>query len=246
MKSFRIGTDRVITWHIFSEEGKEYDLSDKKLTLSVSTSHSVFTVPEDQFSVVGGVLTWNFEGRQQKTLGPHSLTLTINEGEPNMVSIDKCDAFTLVKCSCQEKGVTDEDIEVSGIELITTMSAIGLYPLPFPVTVIDLAKKDDVEYVKEVAEKLKNLSRFVLVIENNARHYAGNSVILHGTYADVIHYEDKDNALIKHVHKFYDSGQYKRYTATYNFEDTAAIEALQKEVAELKDKLAQIIIETDE
>lgn len=127
MRRLRIGTDRVIVWSIYND-GKEYDISEKDLTLKVSAPGMSFFVDKD-LVIEGNVLQWTFRGRDQKALGAYSLTLIENDGKEGMISFDKCNAFALVDCSCKEGGTDDANLSVSGVNLSSDLAAIGIQVL---------------------------------------------------------------------------------------------------------------------
>jgi len=125
MKSYRIGVDRLIAWHIVSD-GVPYNLAGKDLTFKVSHPRGGFTVPSDGFTISGNVILWTFYGKDQKLLGPYSLTLIENEGQENMLSFDACNAFAFVSCTCQEGGIENPDLQLSGIDVETDLATIGI------------------------------------------------------------------------------------------------------------------------
>ena len=113
------------------------------------------------------------------------------------------------------------------------------------VIVIDLSRTNDAEYVKEVAGRLKDARCLVVVLSSgNAR--TGHNIYVKDEYVSLNHEYVASGVQQVHVHKFYFNGTYKRDYTKYNFQDNNVIEALQAEVAELKNKLEQITIETNE
>jgi hypothetical protein len=50
----------------------------------------------------GNTVTWVFRGKDQKHIGTYSLELVQRGGQDGMVTLDTCDAFTLVAHSCEE------------------------------------------------------------------------------------------------------------------------------------------------
>ena len=125
MKSYRIGVDRLIAWHIVSD-GVPYNLAGKNLTFKVSHPRGGFTVPSDGFTISGNVILWTFYGKDQKLLGPYSLTLIENEGQENMLTFDACNAFAFVSCTCQEGGIENPDLQLSSIDVETDLATIGI------------------------------------------------------------------------------------------------------------------------
>lgn len=79
--------------------GTAYNLNASNLELfAVVPNH---TIKIDDFSVAGNVVTWTFLGTDQKFTGPYTLTLIENRGQSTMMTVDYCNAFGLVRWSCQ-------------------------------------------------------------------------------------------------------------------------------------------------
>ena len=107
------------------------------------------------FSVEGNVLSWTFYGKDQKHTGVYSLTLVVNEGDSNMITVDACRFLTLVDCDCKTGGsdvcgVTSESVElVSTIEYMaggsvtvdTELSETSMNPLANATITAELNKK---------------------------------------------------------------------------------------------------------
>ena len=125
MRRLRIGTDRVIIWHLTSN-GEPYNLTGKDITLKVSAPGYSFSVKED-LVIDGNILKWNFLGKDQKLLGPYTLTLIENDGKNGMISFDKCDAFALVDCSCKESGTDEAGLSISETEISTDLAIMGVH-----------------------------------------------------------------------------------------------------------------------
>ena len=128
MKNYRIGNSLTIKWTLTQTDGSAYMLSAGNVELFASVPNHRFQVTD--FIVSGNVLTWRFDGHDQKYPGPYTLTLVENRGEVDMVTIDFCEAFGLVSYSClaggtDSPGVTTESIELSSA---VSMSQIGLSP----------------------------------------------------------------------------------------------------------------------
>ncbi len=139
MNSLRIGCDRIIRWSITSG-GEPYDLSGKNIRLKVSTRSTQFYVSTDDFSIDGNKIIWLFRGKDQKHLGPYTLTYIENEGMDDMLTFDRCNAFNFVACSCQESRSSSEDMEISNIDLSSEIKALGvkLWPNLIPLTYQEL------------------------------------------------------------------------------------------------------------
>lgn len=119
MKAIRKGNDIEIRWSIFMKEGRNnipYILQGKNLTLYVFSPNSAITKVND-FSIDGNVLIWTFKGKEQTKPGMYKLTLVENDGEDGMRTLDKCDAFRLVSCSCIAHGEDTAGVKTSTLEL---------------------------------------------------------------------------------------------------------------------------------
>ena len=101
MKRIRIGNDIEILWAIYVINGTKkspYDLTGKNLSLYLKG-------PKGRTEVSGhtsdqNILKWIFFGMEQHHPGTYSLELVVNEGSEGMHTIDRCNAFSLVKSSC--------------------------------------------------------------------------------------------------------------------------------------------------
>lgn len=102
MKKIRIGNDIEILWAIYIINGSDkspYDLTGKNLSLYLKG-------PKGRIEVSGhtadkNILKWTFYGKDQHHAGTYSLELVENEGCEGMHTIDQCNAFSLVKNSCE-------------------------------------------------------------------------------------------------------------------------------------------------
>ena len=128
MKNYRIGNTLTVKWTLKQADGTAYVLSAGNVELFVSTPNHRFQV--DDFSVASNVLTWRFDGDKQKYPGPYTLTLVENRGEVDMMTVDFCEAFGLVKYSCLAGGADTPGVTTEAIELSSevSMSQIGLSP----------------------------------------------------------------------------------------------------------------------
>lgn len=99
MKNYRLGNTITVKWTIMTATGTAYNLNASNLELfAVVPNH---TIKIDDFSVAGNVVTWTFLGTDQKFTGPYTLTLIENRGQSTMMTVDYCNAFGLVRWSCQ-------------------------------------------------------------------------------------------------------------------------------------------------
>lgn len=99
MKNYRLGNTITVKWTIMTATGTAYNLNASNLELfAVVPNHAIKV---DDFSVSGNVVTWTFRGTDQKFTGPYTLTLIENRGQSTMMTVDYCNAFGLVRWSCQ-------------------------------------------------------------------------------------------------------------------------------------------------
>lgn len=99
MKNYRLGNTITVKWTIMTATGTAYNLNAGNLELyAVVPNHAIKV---DDFSVSGNVVTWTFHGSNQKFTGPYTLTLIENRGQSTMMTVDYCNAFGLVRWSCQ-------------------------------------------------------------------------------------------------------------------------------------------------
>lgn len=105
MRSYRLGNDIGIRWRIFKGSGineAPFDLTGGNITLSIIDKHKRSVILPH--SVDGNIVQAVFYGKDQKYTGPYKVVLELNKGEEGMSTLDKCDAFELVDCSCQATG----------------------------------------------------------------------------------------------------------------------------------------------
>lgn len=125
MTSLRIGTDRVIIWDI-TYKGVPYDLTGKDIILKVSAPNYSFIVPQEEFTISGNSIVWTFKGKDQKQLGPHTLTITENAGQEGMMTFDCRNAFCFVAFSEQEFNQDPDNMETSAIKIESDLATLRL------------------------------------------------------------------------------------------------------------------------
>lgn len=126
MEKIRIGNDIGIRWEIYVRDGEEvtpYDLTGKNLKLYLSSMYGRKEQPE--FSTDGNAVVFTFGGRDQRHTGRYQLTMVENEGEEGMHTVDECDAFELVRCSCLEGGDAESHVELERLTLASVMTMSG-------------------------------------------------------------------------------------------------------------------------
>lgn len=126
MEKIRIGNDITIRWEILVKNGDElkpYDLTDKSLRIYLN---NMFGRREQKdFSTDGNAVIFTFPGRSQRHTGKYQLTLVENEGLDGMHTVDECDAFELVRCSCMEGGDAESHVEIQQLAFASVMSIGG-------------------------------------------------------------------------------------------------------------------------
>lgn len=124
MEKIRLGNDIEMRWSIFTRDGDNrvpYDLEGRALTLSVVNRKGE---SEIEFFTEGNIVTGVFRGRDQKILGKHGVILRENNGADGMRTVDACDAFELVACSCEEALGSPGTIQLFHLTFDTTVGAI--------------------------------------------------------------------------------------------------------------------------
>lgn len=122
MKTYRLGNTITIKWTISLANGEPFTLNPETVELVAIAPHHSMII--DDFTVDSNVLTWIFKGSEQKYLGPYTLTLIQNRGTVDMVTVDICEAFSLVPWSCMAGGTDDAaGVETESLEISSTLSA---------------------------------------------------------------------------------------------------------------------------
>lgn len=124
MKKYRIGNTITVNWAINNQDGSAYNLIKSNISLFARTHNRQWEIPSDDFSIAGNVISWVFRGEDQKILGPYTLTLVEREAGVVQVTIDQCDVFELVPCSCLSGGEDIPDISTSVLELESSWTAV--------------------------------------------------------------------------------------------------------------------------
>ena len=122
MDNIRLGNTFEVSWEINQFNGTEtvpYDLSGKNLTLILS--NALCKTKVDKFSVIGNIISFTFEGKDQKHVGKYSLILIENDGIEGMHVVDVCDAFRLVNRSCETCDDSSSIIDCTHIDFSSTM-----------------------------------------------------------------------------------------------------------------------------
>lgn len=124
MKNIRIGKDIRVRWSILTN-GEAIPLSGRDLKLECHTPKH--TTEEIEFTRSGNVVQFFMRGIRQKRPGQYSFTLWENFGKEGQTAVDCCDAFNLVRTTCEEGGSDNDNLatesvnlETSKLELLTT------------------------------------------------------------------------------------------------------------------------------
>lgn len=125
MRSYRIGKTLKIRWGILTG-GKSEPLSGRDLRLEIATgSRFRRNVP---FEADDSVAEFLFQGSEQRYVGAYTLTMWENRGKENQTVVDRCDAFCLVACSCEEsaESADEPNLDVETLELGTSNLGTGV------------------------------------------------------------------------------------------------------------------------
>lgn len=140
----RIGKDFNVFWaihKIVDGQRQPYDLEGKKLQLYYRTSYGKVEVAN--WKVNSNSIEWRFRGKEQKYVDDYELILVENADQDGMVTVDTCNAFTLVAHSCEERINEAENII---IEVVTLESDVALAPVVKEVG--GGASEEDIQEIK--------------------------------------------------------------------------------------------------
>lgn len=124
----RKGNDIGVSWAILADAENQvpYDLTGRRLTMYLTNRYG--TSPISGFKTEGHIVKWTYYGKEQKQLGPYTLTLVENEGKDNMHTVDACNAFHLVARSCEATKGNENKVELVHLDLSSEMLA-GAAPI---------------------------------------------------------------------------------------------------------------------
>lgn len=114
MKKIRKGNDIEVRWAIYAiKDGQSvpYDLEGKNINIYFKSRNKLEKA--EDISVDGNVVQFYFYGKNQINLGVYSIVFVENEGEKGMHTIDECDVFELVSCTCE----AENNDEVSSVDI---------------------------------------------------------------------------------------------------------------------------------
>lgn len=129
MKDIRIGKDILIRWSILTNK-QPRTLAGRDLRLEChKPDHTTLNV---EFSHNGNIAEFTIRGIDQTRPGKYSFTMWENFGKPGQSVVDCCNAFKLVRTTCEESGADNEgmdtetvDLETSNMEVLNSSAAGG-------------------------------------------------------------------------------------------------------------------------
>lgn len=112
MRKIRIKNDINVTLSI-KRDGSIEDLTGKDLAIVMQVGYLKAAI--EDFTVDGNKVGFLFPALQQKHTGVYSITIQVRDGDA-VNTVDKCDAFELVSCSCNVGGTDEPNIETVSLE----------------------------------------------------------------------------------------------------------------------------------
>lgn len=124
----RKGNDIGISWAIFADAESQvpYDLTGRRLTMYLTNRYGTSQI--SGFKTEGHIVKWTYYGKDQKQLGPYTLTLVENEGNEDMHTVDFCKAFVLVARSCEATKGDENKVELVHLDLSSEI-LVGASPI---------------------------------------------------------------------------------------------------------------------
>ena len=122
MKKIRIGNTVALTWNI-KVSGEPYQLEGRQLKLYLSAPNAGRQEIED-FTVSDNSISMEWPAADQKVTGIYTLTLVENQGAAGMMSIDNCNAFQLVECSCMEGCDTESPLVLESDTAVSVVKPV--------------------------------------------------------------------------------------------------------------------------
>ena len=113
MRKIRKNNDILVEVSV-KRDGYPENLAGKDVHLSMKVAY--INIPVRDFTINGNVISFTFPASAQKHVGVYSLTIQVNSGDATN-TVDKCDIFELVGCSCQISGEDDPNIKTESVSL---------------------------------------------------------------------------------------------------------------------------------
>lgn len=150
MKKIRKGNDITVNWSLYTPEAEPYNLEGLDLHLYVGTA--MRKEESEHFVVHGHTITWGFAGKDQKHAGVYTLTLVVNEGEAGMITVDTCNIFELVTCSCKAGGNDPANVVIETLAVESIVNTDGVAGLDVVEKLIAPVKEDVAALSKSLSE----------------------------------------------------------------------------------------------
>lgn len=145
MKDIRIGNTFIVLWAIrvqdpTTEEVVDYNLEGKHLELYYISQCGERSRAEG-FTVKNNIITWKFQGSDQKDLGVYTIVLVENEDGHEQRILDITKAFRLVRNS--ESATGEENTDGVVIETVELASVANFVMMHYVISQ-ELGEKEDV------------------------------------------------------------------------------------------------------
>lgn len=113
MRKIRINND--IDVHLtVKRDGVAEDFENKQVSVVMQVSYK--KIPVTDFETDGNIIIFRFRAGEQRFLGLYSITVCVTDSGGGVNTVDKCDAFELVRCSCSAGGTDEPNIETVTLE----------------------------------------------------------------------------------------------------------------------------------
>ena len=166
---YRIGNDLTVFWAIHNRDGSPFDFNGKEIRLYVTNERGRQEVKASLSKLEDGtennVIRWDFDGRDQKVLGLHSLSVEIQDkGDTREITKDYSEAFIFVSRSEMEDEEGDANISIRG-DLILS-SKLDVYR--FEAVSVDVSDlKSSIVFIEsELSKTNKSVAEQTIKVSN--------------------------------------------------------------------------------
>lgn len=162
MERIRKGNDIAIKWEIFIGSGADeapYNLTGRNLSLYIRSLLGKTKICE--YSIKDNIIQFVYRGKDQKHTGKYSLELVENSGKEGMHTVDECDAFELVRHTCEIGGDSEGHLQLVSLQFRTNVGTAVAISEGGNVTVDDflsLESKNPVQN-KVITAELESISK---------------------------------------------------------------------------------------
>ncbi|MCI6619634.1 MAG: hypothetical protein MSD82_12365 [Prevotella sp.] len=118
MKKIRINNDITVKWRV-TTNGEAVSLEGRQLQLTVSNMYRRRLIEE--FDVSGNIVTFVYPGADQRECGVY--TAILQDTTEGMRTVDKVQAFELVRHSIDQSGADDSNITTEAVEIDADIEA---------------------------------------------------------------------------------------------------------------------------